>query len=117
MNIKWTNFNNNLAEIKNFVEGAEKNLSTNTSLEMSPEDRLKMTKDLQNQVNDRMKTLQDLENDAKFLFSDSDSIPEVNEIKSEVAAVKNDVIVLHKDVDDNSDKVSQDLEHWQKYKN
>merc|ERR1712016_188371 len=54
LNIKWTNFNKNLAEMKSFVESAKKNLNQITSLEMSPEDRLRMTKELQSQVKARM---------------------------------------------------------------
>ncbi len=69
LNIKWTNFNKNLKEMKSFIESAKRNLSQITGLEMSPEDRLKMTKDLQIQVKERMKTLENLERDAQYLFS------------------------------------------------
>ena len=81
LNIKWTNFNKNLAEMKSFVDGARKNLTQITSLEMSPEDRLKMTKELQHQVKARMATLDELERDAQFLFNDSANVPEVAAIK------------------------------------
>ena len=47
LNIKWTNFNKNLSEMKNFIESAKTNLQQITSLEMHPDDRLRMTKDLQ----------------------------------------------------------------------
>merc|ERR1712106_238245 len=50
-------------------------------------------------------------------FSDSANIPEVQAIKIEVESVKQDVTVLHHDVDEQSAKVSEDLEHWQNYKN
>ena len=116
LNIKWTNFNKNLAEMKNFVESAKKNLHQITSLEMSPEDRLKMTKELQNQVKARMATLDELERDAQYLFSDSANIADVEAMKLEVESVKQDVTVLHHDVDEQSSKVSEDLQHWQQYK-
>ena len=117
LNIRWSNFNKNLTEMKSFIQGAKKNLHQITSLEMSPDDRLKMTKDLQNQVKARMVTLNELERDAQYLFSDSAHIPEVQAIKIEVESVKQDVTVLHHDVDEQSTKVSEDLEHWQNYKN
>ena len=56
--------------MKNIVESAKKNLQQITSLEMSPDDRLKMTKELQNQVKARMVILDGLERDAQFLFDD-----------------------------------------------
>ena len=52
--------------MKNFIESAKKNLQQITSLEMSPDDRLRMTKDLQNQVKARMVTLDQLERDAQW---------------------------------------------------
>ena len=42
---------------------------------------------------------------------------EVKAIKNEVESVKQDVTVLHNDVDEQSAKVSEDLEHVQNYKN
>ena len=117
LNIKWTNFNKNLAEMKSFVESAKKNLNQITSLEMSPEDRLRMTKELQSQVKARMATLDELERDAQYLFNDSANIAEVKAMKMEVESVKQDVTVLHHDVDSQSSKVSEDLQHWQQYKN
>ena len=116
LNIQWINFNRNLADMKNFVEGARKNLQQITSLDMSPDDRLRMTRDLQNQVKDRMKTLEALEKDAQYLFADSANIPEVKEIQIQVNTVKEEVIVLHTEVNDQSAKISEDLEHWQNYK-
>ena len=104
LNIKWTNFNKNLSEMKNFIESAKTNLQQITSLEMSPDDRLRMTKDLQNQVKARMVTLDQLERDAQYLFSDSANIPEVQAIQIEVESVKQDVTVLHNDVDEQSAK-------------
>ena len=44
-------------------------------------------------------------------------MPEVKAIKNEVESVKQDATVLHNDVDPKSAKVSEDLEHWQNYKN
>ena len=117
LNIQWINFNRNLADMKSFVESAKRNLHQITSLDMSPEDRLRMTQDLQNQVKDRMKTLEDLERDAQYLFSDSVNIAEVEDIKIQVKTVKEEVNVLHTEVDDHSAKISEDLEHWQNYKN
>ena len=117
LNIKWANFNKNLAEMKSFVDVAKKNLHQITSLEMSPEDRLRMTRELQNQVKARMATLDELERDAQFLFNDSANVSEVEAIKIEVANVKQDVSVLHHDVEEQSTKVSEDLDYWQKYKN
>ena len=102
--------------MKSFVDGARKNLTQITSLEMSPEDRLKMTKELQHQVKARMATLDELERDAQFLFNDSAHVPEVAAIKVEVENVKQDVNVLHTDVDKQSSKVSEDLQYWQKYR-
>ena len=64
-----------------------------------------------------MVTLDQLERDAQYLFSDSANIPEVQAIQIEVESVKQDVTVLHNDVDEQSAKVSEDLEHWQSYKN
>ena len=116
LNIKWTNFNKNLAEMKSFVDSAKKNLNQITSLEMSPEDRLKMTKELQYQVKARIATLDELEKDAQFLFNDSANSPEVAAIKVEVESVKQDVSFLHQDVDKQSSKVSEDLQFWQKYR-
>ena len=56
--------------MKNIVESAKKNLQQIASLEMSPDDRLKMTIELQNQVKARMVALDGLERDAQFLFDD-----------------------------------------------
>ena len=56
--------------MKNIVESAKKNLQQIASLEMSPDDRLKMTIELQNQVKARMVILDGLERDAQFLFDD-----------------------------------------------
>ena len=39
LDIKWTNFNKNLKEMKSFIESAKRNMTQITSLEMSPEDR------------------------------------------------------------------------------
>ena len=117
LNVQWINFNRNLSDMKTFVESARKNLHQITSLDMSPDDRLKMTRDLQNQVKDRMKTLEDLERDAQYLFSDSVNLAEVEDIKVQVETVKEEVNVLHTEVDDHSAKISEDLEHWQSYKN
>ena len=117
LDIKWTNFNRNLAEMKGFIESAKKNLYQITSLEMSPEDRLKMTKDLQAQVKEKMETLQRLEQDAAFLFSGSPDIQEIKMFNSEVLTVKKEVNELHSNVDEQTNKVSKDLEHWLRYKN
>ena len=75
-----------------------------------------MTRELQNQVKARMATLDELERDAQFLFNDSANVSEVEAIKIEVANVKQDVSVLHHDVEEQSTKVSEDLDYWQKYK-
>ena len=48
----------------------------------------------------RMVTLDQLERDAQYLFSDSANIPEVQAIQIEVESVKQDVTVLHNDVDE-----------------
>ena len=117
LNVKWTNFSKNLAEMKGFIESAKKNLGQITSLEMSPEDRLRMTRELQHQVRERMKTLESLERDAQFLFAESPELPEVDELRHEVATVKMSVTQLNENVDDQSAKISEDLEHWTRYKN
>ena len=116
LNIKWTNFSRNLAEMKGFIESAKKNLHQITSLEMSPEDRLKMTKDLQSQVKEKMETLQRLEQDAQYLFSGSPDIQEIQMFNTEVQTVKKEVNELHSNVDEQTNKVSKDLEHWMRYK-
>ena len=51
-----------------------------------------------------MVTLDQLERDAQYLFSDSANIPEVQAIQIEVESVKQDVTVLHNDVDEQSAK-------------
>ena len=116
LNIKWNNFNKNLEVMKTFIDGAKKNLNQITSLDMSPEDRLRMTKELQNQVKARMSTLDDLERDAQYLFNDSANVSEVQAMKIEIENVKLDVSTLHHDVDEQSTKVSEDIHYWQNYK-
>ena len=54
-----------------------------------------------------MVTLDQLERDAQYLFSDSANMPEVQAIQIEVESVKQDVTVLHNDVDEQSAKVSE----------
>ena len=113
-NIKWNNFNTNLSEMKKFHWKCQKESSANNKSWNVPDDRLQITKGFQSQVKARMVTLDELERDAQYLFSDSANIPEVQAIKIEVENVKQDVTVLHQDVDEQSAKVSEDLEHWQK---
>ena len=47
LNIKWTEFNRNLSELKGWVGSARKKLDQILTIDISPEDRAKLTKELQ----------------------------------------------------------------------
>ncbi len=109
LNIKWSDFNENLGELKNWVGHARTKLNQILTIDVSPEDRVKMTKELQGDVKHKMKRLESLERDAEALYGDAAGL------KEEVTGVKRDVEALNSDVDQHSTNVARDLEHWQEY--
>ena len=113
LNIKWSDFNQNLGDLKNWVGHARTKLNQILTIDVSPEDRVKMTKELQGDVKEKMKRLESMERDAEALYNDG-SVAAAG-LKEEVSGVKRDVEALNVDVDQHSANVERDLEHWQHY--
>jgi len=91
LDVKWNDFNHNLSELKGWVGAAKSKLKQIMDVEVSPGDRMQMTRELQGDVKDKMLRLADLERDAESLFEDSSL--NVNDLRQEVDVVKKDVEV------------------------
>ena len=115
LHVKWSNFNQGLDDIKNWVSSAKGKLNEILTLDLSPEDRVKMTIELHNQVMSKIKQLQTMENDIQSLSDSSEDAPEMKELQSEVDSVKQDVKSFHKNVEEHSAHASKDLKVWGEY--
>ncbi len=115
LNIKWADFNGNLGNLKNWVNHARTKLNQILAIDVSPDDRVKMTKELQGDVKAKMKRLQSLERDAEALCCGDGSALAAGLIE-EVSGVKRDVEALNMDVDQHSNNVAKDLENWHAYR-
>ena len=119
LNIKWTEFNKNLSELKGWVGGARKKLDQILTVDISPEDRARLTKELQADVKCRMKQLEKLESDAEVLLGSSpagsDCPTMVAGLQEEVESVKVDVQKLNTSVEEHSSNMACDLDNWNEY--
>ena len=115
LNIKWTEFNKNLGDLKSWVGQAKSKLDQILKIDISPEDRVRMTMQLQHDVKDKMGQLEKLESDASQLLGDLPPDSGMFGLKSEVATVKKDVEALNTTVNEHTSNATQDLEHWQNY--
>ncbi len=113
LNIKWADFNQNLGDLKSWVGVARTKLDQILTIDISPDDRVRMTKELQGDVKDKMKRLENLEKDAEALYGDGSVV--ASGLRGEVSDVKRDVEALNVDVDEHSANVAKDLEYWQEY--
>jgi uncharacterized protein YoxC len=91
LDVKWNDFSRNLSELKDWVGLAKHKLKQIMDVEISPEDRVHMTKELQGDVKTKMRRLADLEKDAECLFEDTNV--DVDGLRQEVSVVKKDVEV------------------------
>lgn len=114
LNVKLTSFNQGLDEIKNWVTSAKFKLNEILTLDLSPEDRVKMTLDLHNQVLSKIKQLENMENDINSL---SDGSLEIDHLKNEVKSVKKDVNDFNQNVQEQTDFANKDLKVWGQYLN
>ena len=112
LNIKWTAFNQGLDDIKGWVTSAKFKLNEILTLDLSPEDRVKMTMDLHNQVLAKIKQLEDMEKEINNL---SDSSIEISGLKNEVESVKKDVKDFNQNVEEQTAFASKDLKVWGQY--
>ena len=92
LNIKWTEFNKNLGELKGWVGSAKKKLDQILTIDISPEDRARLTRELQSDVKGKMKQLERLEADAEVLLGTSPASDcTMAGLQEEVNSVKVDV--------------------------
>eukprot|EP00095_Tigriopus_kingsejongensis_P001452 maker-scaffold207_size258870-snap-gene-1.17 protein:Tk01452 transcript:maker-scaffold207_size258870-snap-gene-1.17-mRNA-1 annotation:"PREDICTED: nesprin-1-like" len=112
LDVKWTEFHKNLGELKDWVGKAKGKLNQITKLDVSPDDRVKMTLELQQDVKCKMKQLEKLETDAHNLFENVPHTATVNDLKIEVETVKKDVEALNMNVDAKSVAIAKDLDIW-----
>jgi len=112
LHVKWTNFNQGLNDIKTWVTSAKVKLNEILTLDLSPEDRVKMTLELHNQVMSKIKQLENMENE---IHSMSDDANGTQELQSEVDSVKKDVKDFHQNVEEHSAHASKDLKVWGQY--
>ena len=116
LNIKWTEFNKNLSELKGWVGGARKKLDQILTVDISPEDRARLTKELQADVKCRMKQLEKLESDAEVLLGSSPASDcTMAGLQEEVESVKVDVQKLNTSVEEHSSSIACDLDNWNEY--
>ena len=116
LNIKWTEFNQNLSELKGWVGGARKKLDQILAIDISPEDRARLTKELQADVKSRMNQLEKLESDAEGLLGSSPASDRTMVgLQEEVESVKVDVQWLNTSVEEQSGNIACDLDNWNEY--
>lgn len=115
LHCKWSNFNQGLKDIKGWVGSAKQKLNEILTFDLSPEDRVKMTRELHNQVQSRIKQLEVMEKDIRDLTAGVDEAPEVIELKTEVKSVKEEVSEFQTNVEEQTSHASKDLETWEEY--
>ena len=109
----------NLTELKGWVGGAKKKLDQILTIDISPEDRARLTKELQADVKGRMEQLERLERDAEVLLGSAPAAGcdhrAMAGLQEEVESVKVDVRRLNSSVEEHSGSIACDLDNWNEY--